>query len=332
MNPVSGLGGLFFGLAFIGGVLILYLFVSCELAFNAVCRAIFAPIGTHKGAGCGSCGYELASLQSGRCCECGADLLKSGVTTRRGIIRVRGSLYAALLGWSYIAFTIAVIVLYSINTLMVAPAPVQRPIHPQINTFEPVRHFYGKEEDFRPPPSFRLIVETNLIENINTPWAEGSLQIKFISSDRQATVEFSDVSSQNWKIRNSDGEIVAAGDRIEPRIPRLAFESIGFDAAIEPLVVSYEEPIVQLANQVLGSPADYIMAYKFRPQSRDFGEFQIVHTGGEFQQIKPPADPMKWLPLVLLCSSALFWIGGMIFIVRRRSRLIEGPRATALAA
>ena len=89
--------------------------ITVALAANAVWRAVMPPPGLPRGAACGSCGYELTTVEGGRCSECGADLLKAGVTTRRNVVRTAGSLPAALLGWTVIAATLAGVGLYVVS-------------------------------------------------------------------------------------------------------------------------------------------------------------------------------------------------------------------------
>lgn len=84
-------------------MLVLFLFVLIHVLY----RALFVPPGFDdtKGGHCAACGYVLGSLSDNRCPECGVDLLKAGVLTRRMFIQLRGSSVGAISAWTVMVFS-----------------------------------------------------------------------------------------------------------------------------------------------------------------------------------------------------------------------------------
>lgn len=70
------------------------------LSIGAVVRAVgFRKLGIDKPA-CGRCGYLIADLGQGVCPECGGHLAEVGVLTRQCMLRMRGSYFGLIIGWS----------------------------------------------------------------------------------------------------------------------------------------------------------------------------------------------------------------------------------------
>ncbi|MBL4591459.1 MAG: hypothetical protein JKY96_05815 [Phycisphaerales bacterium] len=86
-------------------MVVVFLFV----AINVLYRALSTPPGLPRDNNgvCGSCNYRLGTLAGHRCPECGADLLKCGVMTRWMLLRARGSTVGAISAWSVLVFSVA---------------------------------------------------------------------------------------------------------------------------------------------------------------------------------------------------------------------------------
>ncbi|MCA9278013.1 MAG: hypothetical protein H6815_04405 [Phycisphaeraceae bacterium] len=72
-----------------------------------IVRCLFAPVSIKRAPTCGGCGYELSDVSAGVCPECGGSFLRCGVVTPRGVVRMRGSAWMIVVGWTLIVCAIA---------------------------------------------------------------------------------------------------------------------------------------------------------------------------------------------------------------------------------
>ena len=298
------------------------------LAGHAVWRAVMPPPGLPRNAGCGSCGYELATLAHGRCSECGADLLKAGVTTRRNAVRTAGSLPAALLGWTAIVLTAGTVVMYAISIVTLTRTTMANGTN------------YTSNYTFRPQPrpgltapDFRLRVDVDVVGNFGAPATSGQITMELAGPDQTVSILFPDVTTDAWIITAEDASEIASGNDLRSGDILAAFTAAGLPPEQHPVVSEYADRIEDLGVAALNDPFSFETSVMMSATNLPPNAAQLVQSGGT-SNFGPGAfnpfgvsSPMDYIvPLAILGLSFLIWAGGMFFIIRRRARLIEGPR------
>ena len=320
-------GFMLLGFLWLGLILVVF-----GLSCNAVWRAVMAPPGTPRDAGCGSCGYELATLDGGRCSECGADLLKAGIVTRRNIVRTAGSLPAALMGWTIIVATIASIILYIISmvTMMSGLGGNMNSTRYDSNfTFAPARTYDPDLGEYVSEADFELLVDLDVAGQWGGAPDSGTIDFVFSRGNEEVTIAFADASLNEWTMTDADGTELRSGASIAANDALAALRGVGVSPQEEDSLPAFAAELEVLMDTALANPFDYEYMY----QDNLPGEALLEQTGGGSMNNIAPAmfmatSPVDYIaPLTTFGVGFVLWLAGILFIIRRRSRLIAGPRA-----
>jgi hypothetical protein len=314
--------------------------LTIGLSCNAVWRAVMPPPGTPRQAGCGSCGYELTTLAHGRCSECGADLLKAGVSTRNNTVRIAGSLAGGIMGWTILAATLGSIVLYTISVIAMmssmggvmgaggATAYDSNYAFGIPETYDNESGEYVREFDFD------MTIEVDVMGDWSGPAASGTIKAIFEHAGEKAEVLFADAATTDWVMTNAAGEEIGSGTSFSTNDALAALKSVGLDPADQP---ESDVPIPTIAREAeiiidtaLNEPFNYETSYLGTVGANSV----LEQTGGTaFNKINNPfgsTTAADWIvPLVVVGGTLIVWIAGMVWMIRRRGRLIAGPRDLA---
>ena len=307
------------------------------LACNAVWRAVMPPPGLPRHAGCGSCGYELATLDSGRCSECGADLIKAGITTRRNAVRMAGSLPAALIGWTLIVVGVVVVLLYAVSIFaMTNSAMSMANNYTGSYTYRPAR-LAPSAGGLGTASDFRVQVDLDVDANWGSRANSGEITVELSVGPDRAIFTFADASTDDWELTDGAGAVLGSGTGLRPGDALAAFRAVGLDPDTETVLHDYADRIEELAGDALADPRGFSTNFSMNSTNLPPGSARLTQISGSsgFSANSNPfgsvgvADVV--LPAVILGVAGGVWIAGTVFIVRRRARLIEGPRATPTA-
>ncbi len=332
---------MFIGMMASGVLFLAAILIAVGLAANAVWRAIAAPAGLPRSAGCGSCGYELTTLQAGRCSECGADLLKAGVNTRRNVIRTAGSVPAAMLGWSLIVISAGTIVIYMVSMVamtqsvaMGAAGGAGGMAYTSNFTFRPSRLPPAADGTRQSPPSFTLAVDVDVDGNWGMPANSGTILFTISADEQEAVIAFNDASTDAWVLTGPDGVEIARGEYLAPEDVSAAFSAIGLEEAEHATLPDFAAEITNVADLALQDPLSYetnMMASAGVNANNSGAQLQqsggTSNWGGMGAMMGSPSDYI--IPIVTLGVCVLVWIGGIVFILRRRAKLLSEPRDAA---
>ncbi len=331
---------MFMGMMASGILFLAAILIAVGLAVNAVWRAIAAPAGLPRSAGCGSCGYELTTLQAGRCSECGADLLKAGVNTRRNVIRTAGSVPAAMLGWSLIVLAVGTIVIYAVS--MASMMAMSQTVvaggggmpYTSNFTFRPSRLPPAADGSRQSPPSFNLAVDVDVDGNWGMPANSGTILFTLSADEQEAVIAFNDASTDAWVLTGPDGVEIARGEYLAPEDVTAAFRAIGLEEAEHATLPDFAAEITNVADLALQDPLSYetnMMASAGVNANNSGAQLQqsggTSNWGGMGAMMGSPSDYI--IPIVTFGVCVLVWIGGIVFILRRRAKLLSEPRDAA---
>ncbi len=335
--------GMMFGFM-ASGILVLVAGVfAIGLAINAVWRAVMAPVGMPREAGCGSCGYELTTFEGGRCSECGADLLKAGVNTRRNVVRTAGSVPAALMGWSFLVISVGVVVMYTVSVLAMTqsfaatPGAAGNMSYASTYDFSPARLPRASDGTRQTPPDFTLEVDLDVMGSWNMPASSGTITYTLEANDQVAVIEIADAGTDDWVMTGPDDQVLASGEYLQPEDFEMALAAIGLDEETHELMPDYATEIVSLADMVAQDPFTYESTYSMTGMNMGNGgtisAARLNQTGGSanyggmmggMMGTTSPADYI--VPTLVVGLGFVIWLGGVIFIVRRRAKIIAQPR------
>lgn len=304
--------------------------LTIGLAANAVWRAVMAPPGTPRKAGCGACGYELTTLEGGRCSECGADLLKAGVPTRRQVIRVGGSLPAALMGWTILISTVGLTGFYLVFSLGVARATMTGLEGYTANfTFGPEQTFDAERGVFTGKADFRISVAVDVVGDWNGPADAGTIVAELEGADRAVTITWADASDPAWVMTDDAGSEIGSGPGFTLNDAVAAFDAVGIDASASPENLVYVTQCQTLLNAAYQDPFNF----EYDLDIYEDDETRIERTGGGMTTNMAGMNPMLFgdrttniVAGMILGGGVLLWAVGCVLIVVRRSRLIASAR------
>jgi hypothetical protein len=323
------------GMMVSGVFFLLVVLIAFGLAGNAMWRALVPPQGLPRSAGCGSCGYELTTLANGRCSECGADLIMAGVTTRRNAVRTAGSLPAALMGWTLIVTTLVVIAMYTVSVVTLTRTNFAAGMSYTSNyTYRPARIPPGTDAT---PIDFRLRVDVDVVGNFGGRASSGEIAMELSAQGSAVNILFTDATGDGWMMTRADGTEIASGTDLRDDDILLAFRAIGIDPDANPLVADYAARIEDLALAALANPFNYESSLITGMAGITVGTVPVRleqsagtsnYGGGAFSPFGTGSAADYLVPLGIFGGGLAVWIVGTVFIVRRRGRLIEGPRPT----
>lgn len=325
------------GMMITGVLTILGFVIAVALAIMAVWRAVVPPSGTPRTAGCGSCGYELGTTAAGRCPECGADLLRCGITTRSAAVRLASSLPAALTGWTFIVLSIAVVILQIVSVVGLTQSVASGMNYTSNHIFAPVPPANPNPAPGSaavPNTDFRLTINIDIVGTIGQPATSGDITLELTANNAAATFTFADASTNDWVLTDGAGATLASGRNIRSDDVLDAFRAVGLDPAAHPDVSDYADRIETLAAAALTNPHTYDSVAARSTVNLPPGVGTLRQVGGSSGYASPtaftttsPADLIA--PLIIGGVAVSFWILGIVLITRRRARLIAGPKAAS---
>ncbi|MFG0305238.1 MAG: hypothetical protein ACF8Q5_03375 [Phycisphaerales bacterium JB040] len=317
-------------LVLVGGLLTL------GLAGNAIWRAVVAPGGLPRdGGACGSCGYELNTLASGRCSECGADLLKSGVNTRYTMIRTAGSLPAALMGWTVIMIALSSVVLM-VGSAMLAVSNAggmaggtQALVTSQ--TFRPMRSIQGEDGRMRRSADYEVAVAFDGEFSWGGSASAGLVTID-VSGDDVATevsLEY-DLGLDSYTVTDAGGTVLEEGVGYDGIDAERLIELAGLDIT-DPAIGAEAVQVGELFESVRDNPQNFEVLGLMNSTPAQGG---LSNSGGtsSFGGF-PGTNPFSVSRAEMIVGGAavglllLVYLAGVVFIVRRRSAVMRRTRA-----
>jgi hypothetical protein len=303
-------------------------------------RGVSAPEWMRRGACCGGCGYELTALGEGRCPECGAALVKVGVSTPRMALRLRGSMFLLVMGWTLSAAAGSVPVLGVIgwmgtmsqmNRLMgttgigvTGPSTMSCSLDP--NPSE--NRLSAVDVDSQ---QYSIEFAADMITDADDSVVSGTLRLEFVSTPTPAIVDVT-LPDMTWVMTDLSGEVLREGAAFGTGDTMAIYGAAGLD-------VSKESTIEELAY-LSSAVADFV----YSPEWESFGLFVAesplvasnrvadwTASGVAQSTAMWSGGTTTWFGvweiamLVGVVVVAAVYIIGLVFFVRKRLKLIGQP-------
>lgn len=309
--------------------------LALGLAGHAVWRAVMPPVGLSAGATCGSCGYEITTFEGGRCSECGADLLKSGILTRRNAVRLAGSLPAALIGWTIIVVSIGSISV-GIASMVTAMNSIGTTMNiSSSNSFGPMATFDEDAGSFVTSADYDITIDCDVVGGFGSPATSGEIVATLVNGDETIIITMDAVTGA-WSMAGPDGVEIDAGSSFDTKHAAAAYAAVGLDTASSEALDNEAEDFVQLVGGALQDPWNYTafsqmnMNINMNPGGPP-PVGGLTSTGSTIGNsvFTPPAIIDMIVPIVISAIALLIWVAGIILITRRRAGIIRGPRPQA---
>ncbi len=313
-------------------MVVLFLFV----AINVIYRAVSTPPGLPKdGNGvCGACNYQLGTLAGHRCPECGADLLRCGVITRWMLLRARGSTAGAIAAWSVLMFSTAGTALAVWGAVvMVQNAVGNMTINPdyiQVQWIGPATE-WDPEARAMTGDDLRVGVEYTT-SNLGVPVNEAKEYRILIE---QASVEWGSIEigkDGSWVLKDQKGKKLDDGEEISIELIDRLFGLLATPIPDDRARAYADQGWVYV--QAFVGMGDMSAAWtKLNTVSQQFDEdVRMAHAGsratpvGGVGGMMMPSMPFAvWAPVFYsFIGMMVVYIAGVVFIVRRRTKLMRG--------
>jgi hypothetical protein len=296
------------GFGFLGLLIPLLLLGLVVASIWAIVTTIRIPPRAPREPSCEKCRYRVAGLTSFSCPECGSDLRQVGIITLAMEVRRRGSLPAAILGWVFLMFIAAAVVSSGLGVFFASR----------------MRSTGGGTTTTTTPLTPTSGAYTSAELSSTWGWGPGR-----ITSDVDATLTLSDGSQ--WKldyqpiastyvILDPAGAPAGSPAAFDAKATDALYSAAGLDPA-DPAISSESRELSTLMGILVASP--YTQAGTLKMTAFTSGA-PTVSTASSMGT--SPGTP-EYLAGVVMLGGAFAWllllVGGIVFIVLRRKRLLR---------
>lgn len=276
------------------------------LGARAVWVSVTLPKKVPREAACGGCGYAVAGLDGSICPECGADFRRVGISTPQFVLKWRGGYFSAILGWTLVMLMIGIVGMY-----VVAMLSFTRSMTTVANTTSTIT------KTFTPGSLAYKFVRFDGTQGFDQDGSINTIELVLTKSDYTISKFELDVSSLTYTVDIGEGPGESSSFRADSI--SVWFEDSGLDIA---------DP--KVANEItdLGSVVDFAIITplglsNIASLTTSFPT-QTPTVFGSGRATTSPGTTNEAL-IAVITGIVMFavWIGGIVWIVRRRSRLLR---------
>ena len=286
-------------------------------------RSTSSPHWMSGGASCGGCGYSIEQIIDGRCPECGASLVHVGVLTPRAAIRLRGSAFLLVTGWTLV-ITMSALPLLGVSFWLSQRAMNQQMM---LGAADRVAVLSGTLVSQRPgqqsvnsqAATFEVLIKGRVETDAIGIATDGWVEFAFTNAAAGHTLKIQRDGS--WVLRSPAGELRNAQSRQE-----LDFIQLAQDMNLDPeddTVLRHLEAVLREADDLFMSPQNYQLQMHSRSGttlSYNGFTFRWDQKGDVFGT---GLTPRQFAPLVTGLAILLVYGVGLWFFLRRRGRLLR---------
>jgi hypothetical protein len=287
-----------------------------------VLRAVVAPAEFRRGAHCGGCGYELSRITDERCPECGARLIRVGVTTPAMVLHHRSSGLLAGLAWTSLvgllgAMTFGIVALFTSPFTTGTGAVNQRVSSSQ--TFTPQTQWNNTTNQLERQNDYRISIQSDVVTDEAGMAESGEVTLTLSRTGGQKAKASIDVMTLEYTI---DGD--SQPEPFDADAAKGLIAELGFDAESQS-VQNEASQIFMLVQAVQTDPVNYENAL----YNANLGS-GMLQSSGSSVSFSPAAFPSGTIMvLVLLGFWTFVWLAGLVLINWRRRRLFGAAAARA---
>lgn len=332
-----GYGELFFTLLpFVpASMLVLFGVVLVQVLY----RALFVPPGFDRkqDGHCAACGYVLGALEDQRCPECGVDLLRAGILTRRMFIQLRGSSVGAISCWTVLVFALGGVALAIWGSSVQSKYWMSNAMGGGMGGYTQISK-YGPESSWnaetREMEGETFGIEFEITANTTGVGLAEPLGVVLRLPDDRAwrmTVE----EDGSWELRDDKDKRLEQGDELDAEVIDKLFMAAGFDVQSDEFR-SYSAQVFVLAEagkedgvnglQSVGfskmNKVQEAMGHEYTLTQQGWTNAGTTFTGG---MMAPGGIPYAmWSPVLYgFIGLVLVYVLGVIYILRRRRKVLS---------
>ena len=299
------------------------------LLFVAVCimtivRAVVIPAEVRRGSRCGGCGYEIADLTTERCSECGAKLLRVGITTPAMIVRHRSSGIAAGLAWTALVgavsmLSMSLVSVYAMSTMSSMNYQANRRFQ-STNTFSPPSEWDPQTRQTT-GNDYSLAFVVDVVTDEDGIVESGEIEVEITNANNQTVVAVIDPVTFLYTI---DNKTEPEDEAFDVAAVTALFESLGYDAESE----SFQRESSQIESLVFEVPNDPQNFESFLWNTSSTDPFLSLQRKGASSS-SMPAGGVGGLPagaglaMGLIVFWLIVWATGLALLTWRRRRLFN---------
>lgn len=257
---------------------------------RAIWRTVTLPRLVKAGGACERCGYAVADLTSFTCPECGEDLRRVGIITPAMEARRRGSLFAAIAGWTFLCAVVA----YA-GVMATAVLSIQG-VGPTIGTWK---------QDLTP--------SSGAYRSLTIEYESDGMSI---ASELALVLTTADGATYPLTIDPGPMQVYGVGGTVTEWLPDTIetwYAEVGLDTA-DPAVAAEAAEVSNFIDLLVMSPSS-----AYRPNLVHH-QIQRASTGGI--GVREPPGGFFLLPAALGVLGVIYVVG-LVLIVRRRRRMLR---------
>ena len=323
---------------FMFGLVFMFLWIPILVVVGAlgvalIVRCVTAPAWMRRGAACAGCGYELTALGDGRCPECGASLVKVGVTTPRLAVRIRGSMFMLFSGWTLLSVAVVVPVLsvigyYASMSQMQQFATMGGAQRGVIQTrLIPNGYWINDLQRKRQTQDYWIDLNVDLVTADSFTLESGTATLTF-DKDRGSHELVVDLMELSWQLSDNAGTLVQSGDTFDAKAARGVYDVVGLDTTSIKSNSEEAEYLVAFLSKYADDPMGYMAGNNFsfeNPLSEEGGSTSWMPSGGG--GFVTANDPYETAMLIAVGISGVLYVIGLVLLVMKRAKLLGRPVA-----
>lgn len=300
--------------------------LSCGLLMTlcviAIWRTITVPPELSRATSCGGCGHEISTLGAGRCPECGGDLLRVGLATRRMAITLRGSLPMALLGWTVLVGLGTAIIGYVVAMAVMMSSfsaggggfstTMSGRISPGLASAAP-----------RAAPNYTI--GYTLDSSMGGVGITGTLELDLVGPGSQQSIATIDLSNESYSIVDSTGVQIDSGPRFNAAAAQKLYQSAGLTPTGDAELTAETDELALWVRDASRQPfafgQNFSMGGRAAASPLTATQTSVTSNAGTFAG--GSSSGMTALAVGVAVVLAVYIIG-LVLIVRRRGKLLRG--------
>lgn len=302
--------------------------MAFAVLFIAVCvmtivRAVVVPAEVRRGSRCGGCGYELSDLTTERCSECGAKLLRVGVTTPAMIVRHRSSGVAAVLAWTSLVGMVGVFT-SSFVTMALTSMPFGSYLADSRiksdSTFSPPMRWRSDATEM-PGNDYEIRIKLDVVTDEYAEIESGEIEVEIENSNGEAAIVVIDAVTLTYTI---DDETEQQDVAFDESTARQLLQGLGYDPESES-IRSEAAQLVALVEAVPDDPLSYGNVLWSSSASNPLRMLSTSPVGTSVMRASGFGGLPEGFGIVMgfVAFWLLVWIVGLVVITSRRKRLFN---------
>ncbi|MBL1217748.1 MAG: hypothetical protein D8M59_09655 [Planctomycetes bacterium] len=281
---------------------------------------------------CGACNYQIVDLPTaGRCPECGGSLTKVGLLTRRAAMRLRGTMFGLIVGWTVIVATVTFPVGGVVMSIMMSGAAFGMAGMPtsltKTQTFAPPQEWDADAGAYVSAAPYRVLFDIDVTtDGIQQRPTTGTIDVSILRGDTKSATLSIDMEAA-CELHASDGALITTYSDFDEKAALGLYAEAGLDTSNQQLADEAAELAI-LAQSAMNMPTyfEQMPSMGLSVGGTSPGPVFTAQGGQVSLQTGPGTGDTFGTVLGVVALIVLFFLAvyivGLVLLIRRRCRLL----------